>query len=237
MDERFSAVLDEEASIEEIEAVIDTVLNDEDARECWTRQYMLKAVLQEEISSQPVTFDAGFADRVMAELYAEDSAQASGRPTQPAPVGLHSIRSRWRQRRRGGRSTGLRTGFGAAAAASIVGVVVFAYAPFGEQNHTPSHSHRTASRSTVNHASVNAPTGLRRTVADNHHNGQPSNRIRHRVPSQQSNNGRWSVSDPALRRELNGYLIQHNGLARNFGLSASTPTFVHAATYRTRTSP
>lgn len=41
----------------------------------------------------------------------------------------------------------------------------------------------------------------------------------------------WSVSDPAIATQLNAYLIEHSGVARNYGLSGATPSFVHLATY------
>lgn len=46
----------------------------------------------------------------------------------------------------------------------------------------------------------------------------------------------WSVSDPALRDELNGYLVDHNGMARGYGLSGTTPALVRVATYGQETT-
>src|SRR5699024_9294215 len=40
----------------------------------------------------------------------------------------------------------------------------------------------------------------------------------------------WQVSDPALANRLNGFLVEHNGLARGYGLGATTPGFVRVAT-------
>jgi hypothetical protein len=41
----------------------------------------------------------------------------------------------------------------------------------------------------------------------------------------------WSVSDPAVEDQLNGYLLEHNGLARGYGVSGATPSFLRVATY------
>lgn len=42
---------------------------------------------------------------------------------------------------------------------------------------------------------------------------------------------RVSVSDPNVQDRLNGYLLEHNGLARGYGLSGATPTFLRVATH------
>lgn len=41
----------------------------------------------------------------------------------------------------------------------------------------------------------------------------------------------WSVSDPAVADQLHGYLIEHNGVSRGYGLSSATPSFLRVATY------
>lgn len=41
----------------------------------------------------------------------------------------------------------------------------------------------------------------------------------------------WSVSDPAVADRLNGYLVEHNGLASSYGMSGARPNFVRVATY------
>lgn len=41
----------------------------------------------------------------------------------------------------------------------------------------------------------------------------------------------WSVSDPDVEDQLNGYLLEHNGLARSYGMSGATPSFLRVATY------
>lgn len=46
----------------------------------------------------------------------------------------------------------------------------------------------------------------------------------------------WSVSDPALQDELNGYLVDHNGMSRGYGLSGTTPALVRVATYGQETT-
>lgn len=42
---------------------------------------------------------------------------------------------------------------------------------------------------------------------------------------------RWTVSDPDVADQLNGYLLEHNGLARGYGMSGATPSLLRVATY------
>lgn len=41
----------------------------------------------------------------------------------------------------------------------------------------------------------------------------------------------WTVSDPDVADQLNGYLLEHNGLARGYGMSGATPSLLRVATY------
>src|SRR5699024_1214057 len=41
----------------------------------------------------------------------------------------------------------------------------------------------------------------------------------------------WSVSNPALADRLNDLLVEHNGVARDYSLGATTPAFVRVATF------
>lgn len=41
----------------------------------------------------------------------------------------------------------------------------------------------------------------------------------------------WSVSDPDVRSELNGYLAYHDGMSRGYGMPGKSPSMMHAAAY------
>jgi negative regulator of sigma E activity len=226
MDERFSATIDNESSKQEVCAVITSAIAERSLREDWTRQYWLRATLSSTPGEPPPRLDLDFADRVMAAL---DSSEAAGdRAEFMVDTEAGSSRvvpfEQARRRHKYPRS-GWRAGLGMAAAASVVGVVVFAYSPFGAQ-------HRAGSRDEHGGAVTRTAGGsMTRTVVDTGRAQAGSSRQRR---SNNPTHRNWSVSNPALRRELNGYLAEHNGLARNFGLSASTPTMVHATTYRTQ---
>lgn len=228
MDERFSATLDNEASRNDVDAAISAALAEPDARACWTRQYWMRAALQATPGEPQPRLDANFADRVMAALPVDSRVKVSGAESgadEAANVANLSSRRRSRTHR-----TAWRNGFGVAAAASIVGVVIFAYAPYGTYDTASGvddHSDNTI-------AAQSMAAGMMQTVAS-----RESPRSMASVEARGEQNKpdtKWSVSSPALRRELNSYLVEHHSLARTFGFSASTESLVQAVAYRNQTS-
>lgn len=228
MDERFSATLDNEASRDDVDAAINAALAEPDARACWTRQYWIRAALQTTPGESQPRLDSGFADRVMAALPVDSQAMASAAESAAGETdNVVSLSSRGRSRTH---RTAWRNGFGAAAAASIVGVVIFAYAPYG--------AYDTASGvdggSGDAIATQSMAAGMMQTVAS-----RESQRSMAPVGTrgeQIQPDTRWSVSSPALRHELNSYLVEHHSLARTFGFSASTGSLVQAVAYRNQSS-
>lgn len=231
MDERLSAAIDNEACRDDINAIIDLAGDDQSVRHCWTRQYWLQTTLQSGPGDAAVPLDLGFADRVIAAIDSEESmsgkAASSGAVDRSTIVAFESER-----RRRHTNRTKWRSGVGTAAAASVVGVIVWAYAPLGIQNSESAPGSSSTGKPVVENASSGADTT--RTVATG--NAEPTKRSTNtQLDGRTQSDDRWSVSNPELRKELNGFLVEHNGLARNFGLSASTPSLVQAATYKAQT--
>lgn len=224
MDERFSATLDNEASRDDVDAAITAALTEPEVRACWTRQYWVRAALQTTPGEPQPRLDADFADRVMAALPAGDRVTASAE--EPAVDETANVISLSSRRRHGSHRAAWRSGLGAAAAASVVGIVVFAYAPFG----TYDSARGTDDRGNNTMAIQSMTAGMMKTVARRKSRQSVSASEGHE-PRGRSDT-RWSVSNPALRRELNSYLVEHHNLARNFGFSASTESLVQAAAYR-----
>ncbi|NNC23037.1 hypothetical protein HKX42_04190 [Salinisphaera sp. USBA-960] len=227
MDERFSAAIDNEASHDEVAMAIDAAIADRAVRDCWTRQYWLQTTLQHPNETPVSHLDIGFADRVMTAIEA-DQGSTSAPPETERTIDFESKR-RVRRGDRGSGRGGWRTSLGAAAAASVVGFVVYAYAPLGGQHLVPSND---TGHSTSPVAEKTSGGGATQTVANT--SASPSS-DRSRSGRTRRESGHWSVSDPDLRRELNGYLVEHNGVSRNFGLSASAASLVQATAYRTQT--
>lgn len=104
-----------------------------------------------------------------------------------------------------------RTVAGLAAAASVTGAVLLVSEPLGNGD---------AGINDAAPAAVTAAAETAGTVAD-----ARSRPVDH-----------WSVSDPTVEDRLNGYLLEHNGLARGYGMSGATPSFLRVATYGQDTS-
>lgn len=278
MNEQFSAFLDNEATRDEADAVVNALLRDESLRESWSRQHWLRTTLRAHASETVVAPDPDFAARVMDAIGADshdNSERTSAMPPaaiRPAHTMTGGHRRRWRTRV-----------VSVAAVASVASVAFLVSSPFQRTSNTEeslsdtvaSTTSASTSRQSMTENAKSAslvPTfetgsALASAFMKAPHQAQvlsssrPSNLTRGLdiasiAPSQQvlSNTvggtravadvqpasqgpaDQWSVSDPALRSELNGYLVDHNGMARGYGLSGTTPALVRVATYGQETT-
>ena len=226
MNEQFSAFLDGEARRDEADAAIHALLNDHRLRESWGRQHWLRTTLRAPAGEASPALDSDFSSRVMTAI-AQDRVD-SGVPD-PIPMPASSsgrvVPLRARAARRWRSMAGL------AAVASAAGVVLLVSNPV-QRDGMPMDTAADGAIASTATAPAGAAGDTTRMVASNTLSsdllGQagPSAAAVQRGPADH-----WSVSDPALEDELNGYLVEHNGLARGYGMSGTTPGFVRVATY------
>lgn len=241
MNEQLSAFLDNEASRGEADSVVNALLRDESLRESWTRQYWIRTTLRAHQAEPAVAVDADFSRRVMQAIAAAEDAAPPHALARVVPITA---------RRRGRRWRGVA---GLAAAASVAGVVFLAGTPLlrnaandarmastGSASGAATPTRQQGMRSeTLASSGFNnrladfgsissATTGRLQTVATT---GEATGPGASRPAAGGSSAEHWSVSDPAVRDELNGYLVDHNGMARGYGLSSTTPALVRVATY------
>ncbi|MES1944365.1 Anti sigma-E protein RseA [Salinisphaera sp. PC39] len=202
IDERFSAYLDGEASPSEAEAVLSEMGRDPGLRAAWGRQQWLRSALRD--VDTEAAYDPGFAERVARAI--DDAGES---PARADRVVSFPARRRWR------------TAASLAAAASVVGAVLLVAEPLGRD----SSGMPDAGGTTLAGDDAGVPA-----VAVS---GTPAGETRAAVNVARSNRAadHWSVSDPAVEDQLNGYLLEHNGLARGYGMSGATPSFLRVATY------
>lgn len=247
MNEQLSAFLDNEATRDEADSVVNALLRDETLRDSWTRQYWIRTTLRSHSAEPAVDVDAGFANRVMAAIAADD------RPETVAPNRGRVVSMARRARPRRWRGVA-----GMAAAASVAGVVFLAGNPFVRSNtsgsegrvaaasNAPSTTRARSADQTerqgfgsggwndqlADFSSVHAQPARFQTVAAR--GAASSMSVRTSAAGMTASQGpadHWSVSDPAVRDELNGYLADHNGMARGYGMPSATPALVHVAAY------
>jgi len=236
MNEQFSAFLDNESTRDESDSVVNALLRDERLRESWGRQHWLRETLRAHRGEPAVGIDSGFSTRVMQAI-ADESAVAQ---STVVPIGRRSTDAEPVQRRRSWRNMSA----GLAVAASAAGMAFLVTGGSLTQDDAGVDVSGTAVAS-----SASAPAGSVQ-VATSRDVANTSGLDTQRVVSQSATNvatrstrgnsnarqiegpaDHWSVSDPALEEELNGYLVEHNGLARGYGLSGTAPAFVRVATY------
>lgn len=248
MNEQLSAFLDNEATRDEADSVVNALLRDEALRDSWTRQHWIRTTLRSHSAEPVVDVDTGFANRVMAAIAAYDH------PETVAPSStVVSMTPRVRTRTRRWRGVA-----GVAAAASVAGVVLLAGNPFVRSGTSGSegrvaaagNNSQTTTRTRdvtdserqgfgsgswnnqlADFSSVQAQPARVQTVAA----GGPASRMNVQtargVGGSDGPADHWSVSDPAVRDELNGYLVDHNGMARGYGMTSTTPALVRVAAY------
>lgn len=216
MNEQFSAFLDGEATRDEADSVISSLLRDDQLRDSWSRQHWLRTTLRAHSGEAGVALDSGFSDRVMTAIAGDKPEGVATRRVVPMRV---AARRRWRNMA------------GMAAVASAAGIVLLVSNPL---------QHDDARLSTVASNTANSANATTAATANEGNvmvasNDLSSDMLRKAGPSeaavQRGPADHWSVSDPDLEDELNGYLVEHNGLARGYGMSGTTPGFVRVATY------
>lgn len=279
MNEQFSAFLDNEATRDEADAVVNALLRDETLCESWSRQHWLRTTLRAHASETAVAPDPDFASRVMdaigAETHDDHGPEATATPTvapQPHAMLAGGRRRRWRTRVAS-----------VAAVASVASIAFLVSSPFQRSgtaedavsdtvaSTTQASTGRQSIADNTNSASLvptfetgsalasgfmKAPHQARALSSSRPRNLTRGLDIASVAPTQQVlsstagsarpvaqtqavNQGaadHWSVSDPGLRDELNGYLVDHNGMARGYGLSGTTPALVRVATYGQETT-
>lgn len=252
MNEQFSAFLDGEATRDEVDSVLHSLLHDEQMRNSWTRQHWVRASLRSHDVEPEVALDVGFSDRVMAAIANEDNAGQVPATLTAAPgnrARVINMPRRTRVRRWRGVA-------GMAAAASVAGVVLLSGNPFmrssssgsegrvaeagGSSSQATQLTSEAESRRRHSFASADnssrledfqtiSSSGRTRSVAARGNAGHAS--AEHVVASRGGPSDHWSVSDPDVRNELNGYLAYHSGMARGFGVPSTTPAMVRVAGY------
>ncbi|MES1930057.1 anti sigma-E protein RseA [Salinisphaera dokdonensis CL-ES53] len=221
MNEQFSAFLDGEATRDEADSVISALLRDNQLRDSWGRQHWLRTTLRAHSGEVAVPLDRDFSSRVMAAISEDKPESVAARRVVPMRV---AARRRWRSMA------------GLAAVASAAGIVLLVSNPLQRDGAGGTSPGATvaANASPVSSATADDAGEM---VASNE---LSSDMLRKAGPSnaaiQQGPADHWSVSDPDLEDELNGYLVEHNGLARGYGMSGTTPGFVRVATYGQETT-
>ncbi len=213
MNEQFSAFLDNEATRDEADSVVNALLRDEQLRDSWARQHWLRTALRAPAGETPPPLDAGFSARVMQVIQAEPDLPAESALPAAGYVAAPRRHRRWRSMA------------GVAVAASATGFVLLVSNPLQQETTTGAAPARMATAAGTRGAQQP------QVVASTTLNGDMIDATAMPVSAAAVSADHWAVSDPALENELNGYLVEHNGLARGYGLSATTPGFVRVATY------
>lgn len=108
-----------------------------------------------------------------------------------------------------------RTAASLAAAASVIGAVMLVAEPLGGDGEP----------------AVTVAAGAETGVADEPAAPGTDGRTAVTVADSSQAPDHWTVSDPDVADQLNGYLLEHNGLARGYGMSGATPSLLRVATY------
>lgn len=234
MNEQFSAFLDGEATRDEADSVINAVLRDEALKTAWSRQHWLRTTLRAHKGEITAPLDAGFSDRVMAAITADEQSEHSSRPAiGPRRASVPGLRRRrWRNM------------VGLAAVASATGVFLLVSNPLQSDKDVDSAiAPTTSSVASVAVEPQTAPEAMPQVAQSRGLETGMLNKAtasagpRQKAALQQASPAdHWSVSDPAIANELNSYLVEHNGMARGYGLSGTTPAFVRVATYGQETA-
>lgn len=240
MNEKISAFLDNEATTDEIESVVDKLLRDETLRASWTRQHWIREVMRTPSGESAPDLDMDFSKRVMQAVQADQPAGkpiltpvASDQP-QAAPSGQTKVVSmpQASQAKRGRRR--LVAGF--AVAASAAGIALFATQPL-QQAGDPAMPADSTTLQAANSDEAGAADGFlmasRGDMVIDRTRMPTSANMRNVVTQQEADahEGRWQAANPQLANRLHDYLIEHKGMARAYGLGATTPGFVRVAAY------
>lgn len=247
INEQFSAFLDCESTRDETDSVVNNLLRDEAMRQSWCRQHWVREVLRTSSGEPTVSLDMGFSERVMQAVRDDEHTNAAvtaagadsatgdalGASTADTRADTVVPMHRPKQRRR------WRTMASFAVAASAAGIALFVVDPMVT---TPDDAVTTSAPATHTTASTDTTADVTR-VASAGSAASANLEMSHALSSdmvqtvgsyQTASRGamdHWEVSNSVLANRLNGYLVEHNGLARGYGLGATTPGFIRVATY------
>lgn len=237
MNEQFSAFLDGEATRDEADSVINSLLRDESLRDSWSRQHRIREVLRSARGESDVALDMAFSERVMQAVRAPQ--QPAFRPLASSDRAAAAAMPRPRQRRR----RRIRGMAGFAVAASTVGFALLVAQPTltgPGQGPAPGTVETLASQpgaadgigatDATRVALAGSSDKPRLQLAESLSGDLFNNRDIYGKASQEAVD-HWEVSNPVLANRLNDYLVEHTGLARAYGLGATTPGFIRVATY------
>lgn len=244
MNEQFSAFLDNEATRDESDAVVNALLRDDKLRDSWTRQHWIREALRGAAGDPPVSLDAGFAGRVMQAARDEVVSGETALDWQPNPHANTTHPTVVTLSHPGQRRRRWRNMAGLAVAASAAGFALLATQPLQEMGMPMQATGSDGPAQPTRVASANvAATGFDTDTAATNLGGfgdfdmagtlfsDLTQNVAARVAEPEASADHWAVSDPTLASRLNGYLVEHNGLARGYGLSVTSPGFVRVATY------
>lgn len=239
MNEQLSAFLDNEATRDESDAVVNALLRDPVLRDSWTRQHRIRDALQTAAPGETeVAVDVTFTAQVMSAVAEEPSPALGASQASDAAENSHdNVVPMATKRRRGHRRRNMA---GLAVAASAAGFALFVTQPL-QQWVTPkpaaqtapvasSQAQQTSNLSFETVAATQAGGFADFDIPWNLAGGLAKSLVAH-VSQAQTAVDHWSVSDPSLANRLNDLLVEHNGLSRGYGLGATTPAFVRVATY------
>lgn len=206
MNEQLSAYLDGEATPQETDNLFAALKRDADLRGTFSRQHWLRHALRE---NSPVGLDSDFSARVMLSLDDESISNESHSTVVPLQQPQRSTR-RWHK-----------PAAGMALAASVVGAMVLINYPSSQGDNGFEEAQLAPNQTMAMNETAMAPQATQVAL-------QTQTETRQVSPPDH-----WSVSDPALEDQLNSYLLEHDGIARGYGLSGATPSLVRVATYGT----
>lgn len=231
MEEQFSAFLDNEATTDETDSVVSRLLRDESMRNSWCRQHWIRETLRTSSGETAVGLDLAFSERVMQAVREEGPGmeEAAGETVSESVVPMPRPRQRHRWR----------TTAGFAVAASAAGIVLFAAEPMLPGGQTQVPPVQTTQHGAAHAGTASASANTTSTAGSKIHGLQMAQslasdmiqNVSSHVEASQEAVDHWQVSNQVLANRLNGYLVEHNGLARAYGLGATTPGLIRVATY------
>ena len=254
INETLSAYLDGEAAPHEIEQSLLRLHNDAAARRGFSQQHWVRQALRQCAHDRHTPpLDTEFSARVLAALDGDAVQTDVAARQQDAGTPEHARPGVVALARRPATGAGARWGSRAAGLAVAASAVVAALLLLGPQVEWPGVGSTTAPRLAATAQPVSdstaqnpdtgrafvssaAPTTALQTQAQDYAQGQAQAQARtvaaRTQPAASRPADHWSVSDPAVADQLNGYLLEHDGLARGYGLTSATPSLVRMATYR-----
>lgn len=250
MNEQFSAFLDNEATRDEADAVINSLLRDEALRDSWSRQYRIREILSAPAGESTAAADSGFCERVM-QAVRDDHPRLVIRAAERLPDAANTANDTQPQddesaaavpMPRAGQHRLRRTVTGLAVAASAAGFALFVTQPLSLLSDGAATSADTPAAAQATRMAAAQPAagtseaepasagGLQLQMAASLAGDMIASAAAFGQSSQDAVD-HWEVSNSVLANRLNSYLVEHSGLARGYGLGPTSPGFVRVATY------